>query len=670
MASEVDQITEAIQSGNHFVLSGGAGSGKTHTLIELIRRVLEINSKARIACITYTNVAADEISERVQSDFIHASTIHDFLWDNIGGFQTDLEEAILNLYDGVSEFDLNEVKGIQYRDFKSLKKGIISHKEVIEIATYLFQNCPLLPKIISDKYDYIFVDEYQDTFEEVIKILTDHLNRKEFDLIIGFFGDIMQSIYDEGGREIDESLINDSEQQRGITKIEKQLNRRNPQTIIDLANIIRSDGLRQEAAKNSKAPNNDSDGEIKTGDVKFLYSVSGNKKLEDVTESEFCSNWDFSSFDDNDKPISKVLLLRNEDIARYGGFINLFEIYEKDKIVGRSGFLKRIKDYIQNISIEIDLSELSFLELLDYLVQQISEELDFKSSIAQVQTEIPNFPTLQRAINKVKRDYPGIDKVLPTRGMLEFIWDNDELFEIALNTPYSELKRTFISKDKLIGKKASKNEKSNQRNDEKDPLMKHLYAAQKLLFQYEKDEIPDLIRSVDFPIVFGRDKQLLKSKMDDLLTTSSQSIKEVLDFVESSGLIVRNEKVNEYFSYNAYLLQRVGSVSFSEVSNLYCFTEGLTPYSTQHGVKGDEFNNVLVAISNYKSSPLSISYEFLFENKMSEERYYQRTRNLFYVAVTRAKENLIVFFDGECSQAVIEQARGWFGENNVINLDQ
>ena len=132
MATEVDQILDSMQKGNHFLLSGGAGSGKTHTLIELIQRINDENPKSKIACITYTNVAADEITERSDSFSLKASTIHDFLWDNIKGFQTNLRDGIIELNESITEEDLASEIEIQYREYKSLKKGIVSHDQVIE----------------------------------------------------------------------------------------------------------------------------------------------------------------------------------------------------------------------------------------------------------------------------------------------------------------------------------------------------------------------------------------------------------------------------------------------------------------------------------------------------------------------------------------------------------
>ena len=86
------QIMELINSNENFLLSGGAGSGKTYSLVQVIKQVLTSNPTVKVACITYTNAAVKEIEERVNHKNLNVSTIHDFLWDNIKHFQKELKE--------------------------------------------------------------------------------------------------------------------------------------------------------------------------------------------------------------------------------------------------------------------------------------------------------------------------------------------------------------------------------------------------------------------------------------------------------------------------------------------------------------------------------------------------------------------------------------------------
>ena len=85
----IEEIKNHIENKNNFVLNGGAGSGKTRTLVEVIKVIYDKNENNKIACITFTNVAANEIKERVTNENINfrSSTIHDFLWENIKTYQ-------------------------------------------------------------------------------------------------------------------------------------------------------------------------------------------------------------------------------------------------------------------------------------------------------------------------------------------------------------------------------------------------------------------------------------------------------------------------------------------------------------------------------------------------------------------------------------------------------
>lgn len=83
LENEVIEVLKHAENGRHFLLSGGAGSGKTYSLVQVIKEIIRRNPKSQIACITYTNAAVKEIQERVDHNNLRVSTIHDFLWDMI-----------------------------------------------------------------------------------------------------------------------------------------------------------------------------------------------------------------------------------------------------------------------------------------------------------------------------------------------------------------------------------------------------------------------------------------------------------------------------------------------------------------------------------------------------------------------------------------------------------
>ena len=65
ISSESSQVMELIKRKRSFLLSGGAGSGKTYSLVEILNAVTDYSPSSNIGCITYTNAAVDEIESRI-----------------------------------------------------------------------------------------------------------------------------------------------------------------------------------------------------------------------------------------------------------------------------------------------------------------------------------------------------------------------------------------------------------------------------------------------------------------------------------------------------------------------------------------------------------------------------------------------------------------------------
>ena len=94
---EIDSCLD-LDAPKSFFLFAGAGSGKTRSLTEALEKVLERSRDylrlhhQKIAVITYTNAACDEILRRVQYDhLVKVKTIHSFIWSQIEGFHADIK---------------------------------------------------------------------------------------------------------------------------------------------------------------------------------------------------------------------------------------------------------------------------------------------------------------------------------------------------------------------------------------------------------------------------------------------------------------------------------------------------------------------------------------------------------------------------------------------------
>ncbi len=633
---EVQEIFQSIDNGRNFLLSGGAGSGKTYSLVSVIREVITENPTAKVACMTYTNAAVREIEERVNHKNLNVSTIHDFLWDNIKHFQKELKEAIISLANNedVSRITIDEANtipanyfdtledGIQYKEFVRLKDGIISHDELLIIANYLFEKYSKLSSIVKDKYKFIFIDEYQDTSKAVVEIFLSHFKKSDRKNIIGFFGDAMQSIYDDGIGNLDDYKGTEPET---VNEIQKKQNRRNPQLIIDLANKLRTDGIVQEPSTDSNAPNM-LDGVVKQGSVLFLHSTESDiSKVGRYLEENY--NWDFSN-----SKVTKELNLTHNLIADKAGFRTLMDIYDKDQILS---FKDRIRKYIKDNSIVTDFSTNTFGEVLQ---------------------------TLQQGKNGRE-----LDKVSPTAGMRTFIDNNLELYSYAKTLNYAEFSRMYVDKDQLLDDKKQDENDENKKGSKRDNLIKHLFKIQTTIYLYQNRRYNEFLSATDyrFKITSIESKKILKENIESLVNVGDKTIEEIITEANEKEICLIDDKLEIFKEKKEYLYNRVKGLKFSEFQKLFEYLEGQTPFSTQHKTKGAEFDNVLVILDNGGWN--NYNFEKMFLGTASPS-VMDRTQKIFYVCCTRAKEKLAVFYHNPDTQ-VIEKAKEWFGEGNVINIE-
>lgn len=632
---ELYEILEHIKLGHDFLLSGGAGCGKTYSLVQVLQHISGLYPNAQIACVTYTNAAALEIKNRANIKNLRVSTIHDFLWDMIVQFQKEAKITLLELINNPecsiknpnsdSPYQNTFENGIQYKEYLRIDRGEISHDEVLVLANDMFKKYPRLCDLLIDKFQFIFVDEYQDTSPLVIEILLEFIKQRKKKNIIGFFGDAMQSIYETGIGDIDSYI------KSGVVyKVEKKQNRRNPQTVIDVANKIRTDGLVQTSSTDSSAPNMEN-GMIKQGSVKFLYST--NFDLDKVKMSSWVNGWDF-----HDAQKTKELRLTHNLIADEAGFSNLMAVYDNDPIAKfKEAFHKEAKNQ-------------------SYV---FSDEDSFD-------TVVKSMPWVyKRGTHKGKSHLEVLleDSTVKT------------LYEHIKDWPYSKVKKIYLDKDNLIDDKVAIDDVTI-RDPKRDRLMQHLFKIQDLISLFENKEYNELIRRTSFSVQSIADKANLKKCMDDLKAKASESIEAVISYADSFKLCIADDKLKDFINNNDYLYWRIKDIPFKEFQNLYLYLEGHTPFSTQHKIKGLEFDNVLIVLHNGGWN--NYNFEYLFDDeiedtlnpsqKKSYPRILHRTKKLFYVCCTRAKENLIVYYPSP-SPNVLEGAITLFGIENCVNLD-
>lgn len=122
MDANVDaQIMACFEPGESksFFLYAGAGSGKTRSLVNVLDHLRDVLGKylwmhgQRIGVITYTNAACDEIQRRLDfSSLLEVSTIHSFAWTLIEGYTDDIRFWLdQNLRKELAELQAAQAKG-------------------------------------------------------------------------------------------------------------------------------------------------------------------------------------------------------------------------------------------------------------------------------------------------------------------------------------------------------------------------------------------------------------------------------------------------------------------------------------------------------------------------------------------------------------------------------
>lgn len=114
-------------------------------------------------------------------------------------------------------------------------------------------------------------------------------------------------------------------------------------------------------------------------------------------------------------------------------------------------------------------------------------------------------------------------------------------------------------------------------------------------------------------------------------------------------------------------IRRLRAVSYSEVINLAEYINDKTPFSTKHGVKGAQFDNVLVVCGrgwNHYNWDQMLEW---IENGVpkGKDGTFERNRNLFYVSCSRAKHNLTLLFTQYLSDKSLTALGKIFGNENI-----
>jgi DNA helicase-2/ATP-dependent DNA helicase PcrA len=367
-AGVVEEITGYLTSAppRSFFLFAGAGSGKTRTLVETLRRLTGVephDSGAQFAArlqsrgqsiriITYTRNAVAVINGRLgENDLTKVSTIHGFCWDLIAGFDDDIQDALLSIntqnLEEAKQTAAGRVRGPTAKDERTIQElqdkaeaiksiprfiyhpdrntygeGALQHSQVLSITEWLLAERPTLRRVLADQHPVILIDESQDTMKGMLGALMKVAEEAPTRLALGFLGDHRQRIYADGHPDLP-SLIPDTWARPAL-----QMNHRSQKRIVDLINHIwetEMDGRTQSATGVRQHPRT----EKTAGTVRIFVgdtNLSADEKIrgealcaQEMAEASHHHEWCSS------RQGYQVLALEHKLAARRGNFLDVFD---------------------------------------------------------------------------------------------------------------------------------------------------------------------------------------------------------------------------------------------------------------------------------------------------------------------------------------------------------
>lgn len=332
-----------------FTVVAGAGSGKTTSLVKALSHLTRTRGPAlrertqRVACITYTEVAAQEIHDDIGNDSLAVvSTIHGFLWSIVNPFQKEigrwlellLEEQIEALIFKQGSYKSGTHQSTKDKDAATLEKkqrqlaaakhidrwtygiggnysrGVLGHEDIAKMVPAMIVDRPLLARLVARQFPFILVDESQDTFPTVVDALKKAWTLAEGTMCLGFFGDPMQQIYPRG--------IVSVELESTWISVDKPENFRSSRKVLACVNAVRAGG---DSLHQITGLANQDEGEA------FLFvlpaSNDRSKHLDQVRywldENSVSGNWSRNAGDGG----SKVLMIMHRMAAIRLGFERL-----------------------------------------------------------------------------------------------------------------------------------------------------------------------------------------------------------------------------------------------------------------------------------------------------------------------------------------------------------
>ncbi|PYG29988.1 UvrD-helicase domain-containing protein [Pelagimonas varians] len=600
----------------HFVMVAGAGSGKTTSLVKALAEIertqgpdLRRNGQ-QVACVTYTEVAVDEIRGDVGNDeLFHVSTIHSFLWTVIKPFQNDLRDWVGNrLHEKIAEeqekidkprtreatkirsaenmerykrqlTEIGAVKSFRYGTGSDYANGVLGHSDILKIGPDFIAGHALMQTLLTRRFPVIFVDESQDTDPAFVDALRKVARAVPLGFCLGFFGDPVQKIYMQGAGPIPS--------EEGWETLEKPENFRCPQAVLRVINRIRAEDDQLEQTRGRHVVVNGEDAPVE-GSARVLILPADDLRQERLEKAR---RWLAEQDDDEgwleeaDEEALRLLVLVHRMAATRLGFPNLY-----------SAFNDRSPE---------DLSS----GLIDGTAWVARPFLSYVLPAVLARHKGREFEIMRLLRKHCPRLQPDALAGADTAGLLNSLQGQ-------------------------IGE-----------------LVAMLEAGSDV-------RIGDILRFMRDNNLMAFDERYLE--LIDLYAVTAKPISEPA--TENAALRFMQCDATELWGYRKYI-------------------EKMSPFATQQGIKGAEFDKVIVVVDDQEGRTNTFSYGKYFglapisatdrgHIDAGRDCVIDRTRRLFYVCCSRALSDLavVVFAEDTAQMREALLAKGFFEQESIYVL--
>ncbi|WP_269503986.1 UvrD-helicase domain-containing protein [Burkholderia sp. IMCC1007] len=585
-----------------FFLFAGAGSGKTRSLVTALQHVqktmadrLRVKGQ-RVAVITFTNAASDEIKRRLLFDpLIDVRTIHSFAWSLIEGLNHDIRKWLqVDLAEDIAQLKADEAKGrkgtkasasrlsrieSKTRRLQNLPhiksfvysptgdnrgRDALNHAEVLKLTAHFLSTKPAMQSILAGRYPILLIDESQDTNRLLIDALFAVQSKLKERFLLGLIGDMMQRIYSDGKEGLGQGLPDD------WSEPAKALNYRCPKRVVTLINKVRSDGQQQVTPPSTPA-----------GHVR-LFVLPSSTEDKPAAERAIAKHMAAITGDEqwNQPTAVKTLTLEHRMAASRLGFLDAFSaLYDYES--WRTSFLDGTLPVFRFFSEQV-------LPLIR------AKRADDQFTIARiVKADSPLLsPASLRQSKDNKALLQGVSKAVD--GLLK-LWSGTE---------------------------------------EPSLLAVLQHVAKTNLF-----EIPDALRAH----ASGAIERAAADSSDEDEREDHQTERDIA-------------------------IQSFLRAPFSQIEPMTEYLSGRAHFDTHQGVKGLEFDRVMVIMDDSEARGFMFKYDDLFGGKPSGDRTVEATKRLFYVTASRAKESLALVAYSTAAERVksFVLTEGWFTPAEIV----